>query len=52
VGGECRREGSFGDRLGKDRRWSKGRGTEWMRMDIKSSWVGEQWIVAQENEGK
>jgi hypothetical protein len=27
-------------------------GREWMRGDRKNSWEGEQWIVAQEKEGK
>jgi hypothetical protein len=27
-------------------------GIEWMRRGKKSSWEGEQWIVAQEKEGK
>jgi hypothetical protein len=28
------------------------RGSEWIRRGIKSSWEGEQWIIAQENERK
>jgi hypothetical protein len=28
------------------------RGREWMRRIRKSSWEGEQWIVAQEKEGE
>jgi hypothetical protein len=28
------------------------RGREWMRRDRKSSWEGEQWIVAQGKEGQ
>jgi hypothetical protein len=30
---------------------SVGRRKEWIRRGRKSSWEGEQWIVAQENEG-
>jgi hypothetical protein len=28
------------------------KGREWMRRDRKSSWEGEQWIVAQQKEGE
>jgi hypothetical protein len=30
----------------------KGRGREWMRRGRKSSWAGEQWMLAQEKEGE
>jgi hypothetical protein len=30
----------------------EGREREWRRRGRKSSWEGEQWILAQENEGK
>jgi hypothetical protein len=45
VGGKC-----VG--LLKDRLESKDVEREWMRRGRKSSWEGEQWIVAQEKEGK
>jgi hypothetical protein len=32
------------------RRVGEGMGREWMRRGRKSSWEGEQWIVAQEKE--
>jgi hypothetical protein len=38
--------------LGKDRRGRQFWGREWMRRERKSRWEGEQWIVAQEKEGK
>jgi hypothetical protein len=30
----------------------EGREREWMRRDRKSTWEGEQWIVAQEKDGE
>jgi hypothetical protein len=47
----CRREKLYGDRLGKDSRVGND-GEKWMRRVRNSSWEGEQWIVAQEMEGK
>jgi hypothetical protein len=38
--------------LGENGREGVGKGTEWMRMGRKSSWEGEQWILAQEKEGE
>jgi hypothetical protein len=38
--------------LGKIRGGDEDRWREWMRRCRKSSWVGEQWIVSQEKEGK
>jgi hypothetical protein len=37
---------------GRIRGRGKDRGRKWMRRGRKSSWEGEQWIVAQEKEGR
>jgi hypothetical protein len=36
--------------LGEDRSRRRKQGKEWIRSGRKSSWEGEQWIVAQEKE--
>jgi hypothetical protein len=36
---------------GRIGRGGEDRGREWMRKGKKSSWEGDQWIVAQEKEG-
>jgi hypothetical protein len=38
--------------LGEGRRGGEDGWKEWIRRDRKSSWEGEQWIVAQEKEEK
>jgi hypothetical protein len=48
VGGS----GSVVTGCGKIERGGEGIGRQWMRRSRKSSWEGEQWIVAQEKEGE
>jgi hypothetical protein len=51
VGDECAEgRGRVVTGWGKIGGGGKERGTEWMRRGRKSSWEGEQWIVAQEKE--
>jgi hypothetical protein len=52
VGGEyAAGRGSVVTAWGRIRGRGEDKGREWMRRDKKSSWE-EQWIVAQEKEGK
>jgi hypothetical protein len=53
VGRECvRGRSSVVTGWGRIGVGGKEKGKEWIRRDRKSSWEGEQWIVAQEKEGK
>jgi hypothetical protein len=53
VGVECAGgRGSVVTCWGRIGRVSEYRAREWMGRGKKSSWEGEQWIVAQEKEGK
>jgi hypothetical protein len=46
------RKGSLVTGWGRMVRESEGRGREWVRRCRMSCWEGEQWILAQENEGE
>jgi hypothetical protein len=53
AGGECVGvRGSVVTGWGRTGGGGEGRGREWMRRGRKSSWEGEQWIIAQEKEGE